>query len=158
MKKLILCICFISFHMLLAQNAQLKVEVSSDTILIGNYFEVKFILQNVDGEFIAPQFPGLKIIAGPNRASSYSFINGTINQSSSYVYYLKPDLEGDYIIDPAILKTSDGELKTPQLNIFVAPNPNNIRQNPSRTYEMDEPLIITPPTVPQAPKKKVYKI
>lgn len=158
MKKLILLICCFSFYKLSAQNEALKVEVSSDTILLGNYFEVKFILQNVDGEFIAPQFPGLKIIAGPNRASSYSYINGTINQSSSYVYYLKPELEGDYIIDPAILKTSDGELKTPQLKIFVASNPNNIRQNPSRTYEMDDPLIITPPTVPQKSKKKVYKI
>jgi hypothetical protein len=59
-----------------AQDPHFKVEVSSDTILLGNYFELKYTIENTQGDFNPPEFAGLKLVAGPNHASSYSIMNG----------------------------------------------------------------------------------
>jgi hypothetical protein len=140
------------------QDAEFRVAVSSDTVLLGNYFEVKFTVLNTDGKFTPPNFSGLKIIAGPNKASSYSMINGEVSQSSSYIYYLKPDTEGEYLIDEAIINTSDGELHSPKIKIVVMPNPNGIKQNP-RSFDEDEALpLINPIPANKKKSKPTYKI
>ena len=55
MKKLLFTIVF-GFVINLAfaqQNANFRMEVSSDSILLGNYFEVKFILESLN---VKPKF------------------------------------------------------------------------------------------------------
>ena len=59
MNKLLYTIVF-SFVINLAfaqQEASFRIEVSSDSVLLGNYFEVKFILENESGsQFEPPSF------------------------------------------------------------------------------------------------------
>ncbi|HQU59953.1 MAG TPA: BatD family protein, partial [Saprospiraceae bacterium] len=72
------------------ENARFSVEVSSDSILMGNYFKVVFTLENANGEqFEAPLFQGFDVVSGPSFSSSISVINGQTSQKVSYTYYLQ---------------------------------------------------------------------
>lgn len=157
--KILYLICFGLLGLIIrAQDPHFKVEVSSDTILLGNYFELKYTIENTQGDFAPPEFNGLKLVAGPNHASSYSIMNGKVKQSTSYIYFLKPEAEGQYIIEAAQLKTEEGILKTPFVKIHVVANPNGVRQNPGRSMEFEDPdvQIMTPKDAKK--KKKVYKL
>ncbi len=112
--------------MVQAQEKTFTVSLSTDSVLIGNVVQVEFRLQNVDGEFVAPVFEKMDIIAGPNVSSSYSMINGATNQSKTYTYILKPSMEGSFYIPPAYLQDKDQSLETEAIKIDVYPNPNNI--------------------------------
>jgi hypothetical protein len=115
---------------LTAQSIEFNVSVSNDTLLLGNYLEVKFEIINGNGKFKAPDFAGWNIVAGPNTASSYSIINGNVKQSSSYTYYLEAPTEGNFYIGEALLSATDKEYKTPPVWIVVQDNPEGIRQHP----------------------------
>lgn len=156
MKNIILTI-LLSSGMLGAQDIEFNVSVSNDTLLLGNYLEVRFEIMNGNGSFEAPDFSGWNIVAGPNTASSYSIINGTVSQSSSYTYYLEAPTEGQFIIESAKLKTSEKELKTPSLSIMVLPNPEGIRQHPENINENrlfpEERILETPAKKKRKPTK-----
>ena len=156
MKLIYILFGLVFFHQLQAQQqSEFKVEISNDTVLLGNYFEVKFSLNNVTGKFTPPSFVGLNIIAGPNKSSSYSMINGEVNQSSSYTYYLEAELEGNYIIGPANLQTTNELLSTPQLHVVVLPNPEGIKQRPKSNFGEEYFQKETPV---KATKRKTIKI
>jgi hypothetical protein len=67
-----------------------EIQVSTDTILLGNFFEVRFLVQNAKGAFDPPAFTDFDVVGGPNQSSSMSIVNGVSSQSSSYSYFLKP--------------------------------------------------------------------
>lgn len=117
-------------NLLYGQSLDFKVSVSNDTLLLGNYLEVKFEIKNGSGKFIAPDFNNWNIVAGPNSASSYSIINGETNRSSSYTYYLEAAHEGEFIIEAATFKTTEKKYNTPNVKIMVLKNPEGIRQHP----------------------------
>lgn len=119
----------------LAQEKPVKftVEVSTDSILFGNYFEVKFILENANGnDFGAPDFSQhFNVVSGPNFSSSFSMVNGSMTQSQTITYYLEPKEIGAYYILPASVDTGDKVLETAPLEVLVVPNPDGIKQTPS---------------------------
>ncbi len=109
-----------------AQEKTFTVSLSNDSVLIGNVIKVDFTLQNIEGEFTAPIFEQMDIIAGPNVSSSYSMINGETKQTKSYTYILKPQKEGSFYIPPALFEGEGLSLETEALNVDVYPNPENI--------------------------------
>ena len=124
MKRIFVLIIFsVLFTNLTAQEKSLTLELSNDTILLGNYTIAKFILSNTDGDFEAPEFNEFDIMSGPNTMSSFSMINGKSTQESSYTYYLKPQNEGEIFIAPAYLYTEDETLETLTTKVIVLPNP-----------------------------------
>lgn len=147
---------FIAFALFIsqihAQDLDFKVSVSNDTLLLGNYLEVKFEINNGNGKFTAPDFAGWNVVSGPNSASSYSIINGEVNQRSSYTYYLEAPNEGVFIIDVAKLKTSEKEYKTPPVKVVVLGNPEGIRQHPK--YKTEEKDVNPDIKIQEEPKKK----
>ena len=92
MRKLVLLFLTINIYTFaLGQEARFSVEVSTDSILLGNFIEVKFILENAKaGNFTPPEFEDFQVVGGPNHASSYSMINGETTQSTTISYYLEP--------------------------------------------------------------------
>jgi hypothetical protein len=105
------------------------VEVSTDSVLLGNMVKVTFKLENVPGaKFEAPEFTDFRLLAGPNMNSSFSMVNGISTQSVSYTFYLEPTEIGVFYIPPAFVETQGKVLETAPLPIKVAPNPDNIRQ------------------------------
>ncbi len=115
------------------EGARFTVEVSSDSILMGNYFKVTFTLESAQGdEFEAPQFRDFDIISGPNYSSSLSIMNGESSQTVSYSYYLRPREVGNYYIEPASIAVGDEILETLPVEVIVVPNPDGIEQQPER--------------------------
>lgn len=166
-----------------AQEAKFTVEVSADSILMGNYFQVTFSIENGNAKnFEAPNFQGFAIVGGPNQSSSISIVNGVSSQSMSYTYYLEPQEEGLFYIEPANVEIDGLILETLPIAIKVAPNPEGIIQNPSqqknRTFdsffdfpspfgqefkfpfdqEFQFPSEPKKETKPPKKKRKIYKI
>lgn len=137
MKKslLISLMIFSAVAVLKAQDKPVKftVEVSTDSILMGNYFEVKFTLENADGQnFEAPDFSeSFNVVSGPNFSSSFSIMNGRMTQSQTITYYLEPRDIGSYYILPANVTASGEILETAPIEVMVVPNPDGIKQTPS---------------------------
>jgi hypothetical protein len=117
---------------------QFTVEVSTDSILMSNYFEVKFILENANGQnFEAPDFSQhFHVVSGPNFSSSFSMVNGDMTQSMTITYYLEPRDIGAYYILPASVEANGKVLETTPKEVLVVPNPEGIRQTPPRQQHM----------------------
>lgn len=171
MKKIILQVTIALFSLgLAAQN--FEVVVSSDSVLLGNYIEVSFKAENLDGKFEAPETMGMDILSGPNTSSSIQIINGDRSSTSSYSYYLKPSDVGSYTIPPAYLITDEKTLETSPIVINVYPNPENIIIEPRMAednmfFDFDDfspftnprqPTQPTPPKTPVKPKRKYKRI
>ena len=162
MKKLFYTVAF-SFGISLAfaqQEANFRIEVSSDSILLGNYFEVKFILENATGsQFEPPSFEEFAIVGGPNQSSSFSMVNGKVSQNMSYSYYLEPLDIGNYYIEPASIKVGNKILETSPQKILVLVNPDAIYQSPNTNNgDQSAPNETTPKSKKSQKKRKVYKI
>lgn len=138
MKKLLF---FLSFMMIgwmgfSQEDAKLTVKVSSDSVLLGNYVEVKFIIENTSvNNFEPPKFAGFTIVSGPNQSSSMMINNGVVTQSIAYSYYVEPIEVGNYFIEPAFAETEDGILKSIPVEILVVDNPDGIIQNPRQQQQ-----------------------
>lgn len=115
------------------QEAKLTVTVSNDSILLGNYIEVAFSIENASVKnFEAPTFDGFNIISGPNQSSSMMINNGAVTQSITYSYYLEPADIGNYYIQPAFADTEEGALESAPLEVIVVDNPEGIIQQPKQ--------------------------
>ena len=145
----------ISYLPLNAGDVVFRVEVSTDTVLLGNYFELKFTVENARGNFVHPDFYGFEIVGGPNHSSSFSMINGRVTQSATYTYYLQPLDEGIYFIDPASIDVNGKIMETPTLEIIVIPNPDSIIENPHqlRHFKREDPPAQE--TTPSSPRRTI---
>ena len=135
MMKLIILLFFgiVYWTTAVGQIQSFTTEVSTDTVLIGNYIEVKFVLVNIDGKFEAPSFEGMQVVGGPNHSSSMSSINGDVRKQSSYSYYVEPLTEGEYYIDPVYMETEERTWESEPIKIIVIANPEGIIKKPSST-------------------------
>lgn len=143
MKKVIIFffLCFSIFVNAHAQDTKFTVTVSTDSVLMNNYFQVSFTLENAQGqEFEAPTFEEFNVISGPNMSTSISMMNGQMLQSVTYAYYLEPKDIGNYYIQPASIKTGDTYLETAPLEIAVVPNPDGIKQMPQQRQPLQSPF------------------
>lgn len=121
----------LAFQVQAQEDIRFTVEVSTDSILFGNYFQVTFTLENAKGsDFSAPDFTAFHVVSGPNQASSMSIINGEVTQSVSYTYYLEPKDVGNFYILPASVDVGETILETQPVEIMVVPNPEGVQQSP----------------------------
>lgn len=156
----------------LVSGQDFQATVSSDSVLLGNYIEVSFIAENMDGEFEAPEFEDMKIVSGPNTSSSIQIINGDRSSKITYSYYVEPMEVGTYSIPPAYYVDGDETRETLPITINVYPNPENIMTSPPSTSQdfffqfgdmspfgnQRTPQSPKPPTPPTKPKRKYKKI
>ncbi len=124
-----------------AQDIVFQQQLSRDTVLYGNYIELKYTIENVNGDFQAPDFEGFSIVSGPNVSSQFTMINGAITQSSSYSYYLRPLEEGIITIGSAHLENGEDLWSTESMTITVLPNPDGTIQN-NRGYGWTQKIVV----------------
>lgn len=169
---------FIGGAVLAQEEARFTIELSSDSILLGNYFEVKFTLENAKGsEFAPPTFSEFFLKGGPNTSTSMRIVNGEVTQKVTYSYYLEPKDIGNFWVEPASIVVGDKVMETQPLEVVVFPNPDGIKQPiPQKqpfNFQMDDfsfpmPKIEAPneETLPEQKKeekkkkkkRKTYKI
>lgn len=131
MKRLlfIIPILIMTYGGLRSQDVIFKLELSKDTILLGNVIELRYSIENTQGDFKAPDFSDFTMVSGPNVSSQFSMINGRVTQSSSYTYFLRPETEGTYEIEAAQLENGESVWHTDPVKITVLPNANGIIEN-----------------------------
>jgi hypothetical protein len=130
-------IILLSSFWLLAWNINgqdIEIQLSADTILIGNKIKVTYTLENLPDAFTEPSFENCEVM-GPSVSSRYQSINGEVSQSESYTYYLVPKEEGLFRIPGISATTDDSEYTSENLQVYVAPNPDNIIQDPELNNE-----------------------
>lgn len=132
MKKIIGTICMLGLLFIQAQtqDASFTVELSYDTVYIGNPIKLQFNLINISGDFTPPNLQGLYLLSGPNMSSSYSLVNGQSTSEKAYSYLIMPQERGNYNIPPAKLQIKDGSIQTEIVSFVVVDNPSNIKQDP----------------------------
>ena len=161
MKKLtLICAALFLANLAQSQDPKLSVELSSDTLLLGNYFELKFTIENAPSSaFEPPALTNFKLVGGPNTSTSMSIVNGDVSQSSSFTYYLEPIEIGSYTIEPAYVTIDENVIETPPIDIVVSPNPEGIIQEPhsaSKRFNQLQPdsNASKPGKKPRKPRKK----
>jgi oxygen tolerance protein BatD len=143
--------------LLQAQEVKFTVEISSDTLLVGNYFELKYTIENASAKnFEPPRLQNLHIVGGPNTSTRMSFVNGEISQSTTYTYFIEPPDIGSYTIPPAFLTTDDVSLEVPPIDVIALPNPEGIVQKPHQGGKKYEPVNASSQAeeTPKRPRKK----
>lgn len=156
MKKFFVLLIGILFTTLVnGQETIFKVEVSTDSILLGNYMEVRFVIENGAGDFEAPDFDGFDILVGPNTSSSFSMINGKVTQKASYTYMIRPIREGILYVEPAFFTSGETVLETEPIEIMVYPNPGGLEENKPFLQERSNPFFQTAPN--KSESKRKYK-
>ncbi len=158
MKHLLMtCGLLISLVYLSAQDVKFTVEISNDTLLVGNYFELKYTIENAPADkFEPPKLNNLHIVGGPNTSTRMSFVNGKMSQSTSYTYFVEPPDIGSYTIPPAFLNTDESSLEAPPIDIIVLPNPEGIVQPPHQVGKKYDQINAAPKEdeKPKRPRKK----
>lgn len=105
-------------------------EASSDSVLLGHYFEVSFLLENANARnFSMPTLdPDLELLSGPNTSSSFSMVNGESTQKVRYSFIVRPAREGFFTIPPASVEADGKHIESEPMEIYVGPNPGGVPQ------------------------------
>lgn len=96
-----------------------KVEVSADTVMMGELVELTYTIENGNGRFQPPDLSMLPVISGPNTSSSMLYQNGKMSSSQSYSYILRPDKAGDLLIPEAGYVMESDTMRLKPLTIRV---------------------------------------
>lgn len=135
MKNLSLIITLLCLGLTI-QAQSLSVELSTDSVLIGNTIMLKFHIEDSEAEFEAPAFENMDIVGGPNFSSSVQIINGEMSSEKNITYYLRPKEIGTFYIPPAYLVDKNYTLETEALELRVYPNPEGIIVGPKMEHNL----------------------
>ena len=125
MKKfiLILVCAFTSLYIYAADNVQFTANVQSTTVVVGEPFQLQFVV-NADGQNLkVAEFKGFEVLAGPytSTSSSTQFINGKVSSSRkiTYTYTISAVKEGKYTINPASITVDKQKYYSNAIDITV---------------------------------------
>lgn len=153
---LLLSLCFSGTMLIGQEDATFSVDLSRDSMLIGNRFELTFTLENSDlvAEFNQPDLLNdFDILGGPNTSTSIQITNGVMKQKRSWSYILQPKSPGIFYIPPVTIETEAGFMETQAQEVIVYQNPDGIIQDPKSGIQLF-PDTPTPPAEPKSKKKR----
>jgi hypothetical protein len=143
-RVLIAILLILGVNLLSAQSVKFSVEVSNDTVALGQTFSVTYKIENSTGVFQPPLYEDFYLAGGPNTQSSFQMINGEVEQSVSYNYIFIPKYEGKLKLGAAGLDVNGEMFNSPEVEILAIPNPDGDPGVP--------PLYDTNPYQKPAPK------
>ena len=118
-----LSIILLLFCSALLQAQQLKVSSDKNPAIVGEQILIQYKINTQGDNFKSPNFKGLRVLSGPNPStqSSYSFVNGKSQKSSSttYSFYLKAVKEGTYTISPASITVKGKKVQSKAYSLKV---------------------------------------
>ncbi|MBT8219679.1 MAG: BatD family protein [Bacteroidia bacterium] len=133
-----------------AQDSDMRLELSAsaDTIYFGNAFKVEYKFVNGRfGRYATPELANFDLLAGPNRSSSMSIINGQRSSEEIISNYYRPQKTGTFEIPGFQLERDDKTMYSNAITIVVVENPDNLQQDPNTGQLEGRPMV----------KKKVRK-
>jgi hypothetical protein len=118
MKAIITAICTMLTAIALSQPS-VKVELSADTVMMGDLVELTYTIENGQGKFTQPDLSGLPIVSGPNSSTSMVYENGKMSTSQSYSYILRPQRTGQLVIPSMMYVTGADTITLQPLTVVV---------------------------------------
>jgi|GEM_PF-6910477 len=110
---------------------EVQVQISYDTLYIGNLLAVQFQMNDWEGEIKHPDFGDFALTGGPQISSSVRVVQGERSSEKTLLYYLKsPEAPGTYTIPSQRLEGGKEEVYSDEITIVVVENPENVQQNP----------------------------
>ena len=102
-------------------TAQAKFYITAPkSVPVNQNFQLNVTLENGNGANLrAPAAPDFQILGGPNTSTSMQWVNGTVTQSVTYSYILKPKKEGTFKIGKAGITVSGVNMESNELSIDV---------------------------------------
>ncbi|MDZ4748585.1 MAG: BatD family protein [Saprospiraceae bacterium] len=107
------------------QQPVVKVEVSSDTVSIGERVEVTYTIENGEGKLNMPDMSKLPVISGPNTSSSFMYQNGKMSSNQSYSFTLMAMEAGTLIVPKATYQTGEEKLTIRPVEVVVLATPGS---------------------------------
>lgn len=83
-----LALCACVSDVLAQESGTMKMIVASDTVKMGEPFELSYEIVNIEGKFASPELTDFQIVGGPNMSSQYSSMNGETFSKVKYTYFL----------------------------------------------------------------------
>jgi len=118
-------------YSIFAQQAELSVSISKNSLGLNERLRIEFSINKQGGDnFKPPEFKEFKVIAGPSQSVSQSWINGKVTFSQSYTYILKPIRKGELVIEPASIEINGSTISSKYLKVIVT-DPIDIPENPN---------------------------
>lgn len=105
--------------MYLHAQPTVKVEVSSDTIGLGEMVQVTYTIENGDGKFVMPDMKGLPVVSGPNSSSSFLYQDGKMTSNQSYSFALMATKEGKITIPKTYYQSGNEKITINAVEITV---------------------------------------
>jgi hypothetical protein len=118
---------FILFFGILVAKSQssITINISSDSVLMGEIIEVKYILDNIETEFQLPDLSDFTVVSGPSISQSMSIINGKKSQKAMYTLYIMMREEGTFYLPGFSVEGGENILEVPALPIKVSESTEN---------------------------------
>ncbi|WP_236973709.1 BatD family protein [Membranihabitans maritimus] len=152
--KILLGAFIIFTNLSILSGQSVSVEFSYDTVFLGNVVQLKYSMENFQGELESPDFGDFVVVSGPNVSTSVSISGGQRFSRKSVSFFLKPpDIEGTYTIPSQVFADGEEVITSVEKVIFVAENPDNIKQNPQIETKRSSPFIHQPPSREQPPQR-----
>lgn len=157
MNKAWFLIASLSFLSLVAkgQTENLTIKIDKDTLFTDEAIKIEFELNNLSGQFMAPDFSGWKLISGPNISSSFIMVNGEVTQKKTYSYVIMPEKTGTLIISSASIVSDTQEISSEP--IFCTIQENSLRKKNSNTQPKIFQYSTAGSTNPAIKPKRVLK-
>lgn len=118
MKKLLYILFFLPLSTF-AQDYEMWVELSEDTVAQEELIKVSFHINTKSSAFTAPSFNKFRIIEGPYSSSRVLFVNGKATSSSVVSYFLQPLESGEITIEPLTFVIKGKHYNTPATTLWV---------------------------------------
>ena len=140
-----------------AQKGSLSMSVDKDTLYAGDVIKVEFILDNLTGNFNAPDFKGWSIVGGPATSSSFTMINGEVSQKKTYTYILMPESVGNQEIGQGMVQNENDVITTDPVIIYVSKEDLHKVAPPqgSKTYRYKQENNIKKPVTQKRLMKRI---
>ncbi len=102
---------FLGLFLIVASAASQEIafyaQADARQIVVDNYFQVTFTLENANGDsFTPPDFGVLEVLSGPSQSSQVSIINGRRSQKISFGYGLTVSKPGKHTIQGASINVA----------------------------------------------------
>lgn len=128
---LLLSLVFLCKNIVIAQ--ELQVTADKQEVAVGEPFQVKYSIQNLDMTgFTPPSFEGFEVFGAPHRLTSVQIVNGKATRSSAISYELRAKQMGRFTIGKAkVTLPNKRELYSTEIQIAVTSAPKAVAPPPS---------------------------
>ncbi|MGB3076963.1 MAG: BatD family protein, partial [Chitinophagales bacterium] len=102
-------------------------------------FNLTFTVENANGGNLKlPSLNDFSLLGGPNTSSSMQIINGSVSQSASYTYVLRPKKQGTFKIGAATIEVGGNTMQSNELSITVTAPSSQQQTQQGNTYNQQQ--------------------